>query len=112
MSSGHGTGVHFTGDETGMQWEYYLFELQNAVEWRMVMSRGPDERTQMHAVSILLSTCEGMSNRVLVDGAATWVLQGGGQRTARQDSWCESSLQFAGLDNFWSCEGTRETKLE
>ena len=45
----------------------------------MVMSRGPDERTQMHAVSILLSTFESMSNRVLVDGAATWVLQGGGQ---------------------------------
>ena len=24
----------------GLQWEYYLFELQNAAEWRMVMSRG------------------------------------------------------------------------
>ena len=26
------------GDETGLQWEDYLFEMQNAVEWRMVMS--------------------------------------------------------------------------
>ena len=34
-----GTDVHFSGDETGLQWEDYLFELQNAVEWRMVRSR-------------------------------------------------------------------------
>ena len=33
--SGLGTDVHFSGDETGLQWEDYLFELQNAVEWRM-----------------------------------------------------------------------------
>ena len=39
--------MHFSGDETGLQWEDYLFELQNAVEWRMVMSRGQDERSQM-----------------------------------------------------------------
>ena len=39
---GLGTDVHFSGDETGLQWEEYLFELQNAVEWRMVMSRGQD----------------------------------------------------------------------
>ena len=49
----------FSGDETGLQWEDCLFELQNAVEWRMVMSRGQDERPQMHAMSLLLSTCEG-----------------------------------------------------
>ena len=40
---GLGTNVHFSVDETGLQWEDYLFELQNAVEWRMVMSRGQDE---------------------------------------------------------------------
>ena len=26
--SGLGTDVHFSGDETGLQWEDYLFELQ------------------------------------------------------------------------------------
>ena len=54
---GLGTDVHFSGDETGLKWEDYLFELQNAVEWRMVMSRGQDERSQMHVVSLLLNTC-------------------------------------------------------
>ena len=37
--------------------EDYLFELQNAAEWRIVMSRGQDERSQMHAMSLLLNTC-------------------------------------------------------
>ena len=32
LFSGLGTDVHFSGDETGLQWEDYLFELQNAVE--------------------------------------------------------------------------------
>ena len=50
--------MHFSGDESGMQWEDYLFELQNAVEWRMVMSRGTDERAQVHAMSMLINTCE------------------------------------------------------
>ena len=71
-----GTGVHFSGDESGMQWEDYLFELQNAVEWRMVMSQG-DERQQMHAMSMLLNTCEGMTNRALIDTGGTWIQQGG-----------------------------------
>ena len=39
---------------TGLQWEDYLFELQNAVEWRMVMWRGQDERSQMHAMSLAI----------------------------------------------------------
>ena len=76
---GPGTDVHFSGDETGLQWEDYLFELQNAVEWRMVMSRGQDERSQMHAMSLLLNTCRSMTNRtnrVLIDGGARWTLQG------------------------------------
>ena len=32
LFSGLGTDMHFSGDETGLQWEDYLFELQNAVE--------------------------------------------------------------------------------
>ena len=73
---GLGTDVHFFGDETGLQWKDYLFELQNAVEWRKVMSKGHDERSQVHAMSLLLNTCEGMTNRVLIDDGARWTLQG------------------------------------
>ena len=40
-----GTDAHFTGDESGMQWEGYIFELQTAVEWTAVMSRGADAHT-------------------------------------------------------------------
>ena len=42
----------------------------------MVMSRGQDERSQMHAMSLLLDTCSGMTNRVLIDDGARWILQG------------------------------------
>ena len=73
--SGPGTDVHFSGDETGLQWEDHLFEMQNAVELRTVMSRGQDERSQMHAMSLLLSMCEVMTNRVLIDDGAKWILQ-------------------------------------
>ena len=72
LFSGLGTDAHFSEDETGLQWE----ELQNAVEWRMVMSRGQDERSQIHAMSVLLNTCSGMTNRVLIDDGARWILQG------------------------------------
>ena len=75
LFSGLGTDLHFSGDETGLQWEDYLFEMQNAVEWRTVMSRGQDERSQMHATSLLLNTCEGMTNRVLIYDGAKWILQ-------------------------------------
>ena len=92
LFSGLGTDVHFSGDETGLQWEDYLFELQNAVEWRMVMSRGQDERSQMHAVGVLLNTCSGMTNRVLIDDGARWILQGDEQerenRTAGVKALC------------------------
>ena len=74
LFSGLGTDVHFSGDDTGLQWEDYPFEMQNAVEWRMVMSRGLDERSQMHAMSLLLSSCEGMTNRVPIDDGAKWIL--------------------------------------
>ena len=40
------------------------------VEWRLVISRAPDERAQMHLMSYLLSTCEGMSNREIIDDGA------------------------------------------
>ena len=76
LFSGLGIDVLFSGDETGLQREDHLFELQNAVEWRMVVSRGQDERSQMHAMSLLLNTCDGMTNRVLIDDGARWILQG------------------------------------
>ena len=44
--------------------------------WRMVMSRGQDERTHMQSMSSLISTREGLSNRELIDDGAAWVLQG------------------------------------
>ena len=59
LFSGLGTDVHISGDETGLQWEDVLFELHNAVEWNMVMLRGQDERSQMHAMSVLLNMCSG-----------------------------------------------------
>ena len=49
---------------------FYLFELQNAVEWRMAKPRGQDERCQMQAMSLLINTCNGMTNRVLIDDGA------------------------------------------
>ena len=76
LFSGLGTDVHFSGDETGLQWEDYRSEMQNAVEWRMVLSRGQDERSQMHAMSLLLNTCSDMTNRVLVDDGAKCILLG------------------------------------
>ena len=112
LFSGLGTDVHFSGDETGLQWEDYLFEMQNAVEWRMVMSRGQDERSQMHAMSLLLSTREGMTNRALIDDGAKVDTAGGRARTREPDSWCQSSPQYACVDNFWPCEGARETRAE
>ena len=42
----------------------------------MVMSRGQDERSQMHAMTLLVNSCSGMTNRVLIDDGARWILQG------------------------------------
>ena len=42
----------------------------------MVMSRGQDQRSHMHAMSELLNTCSGMTNRVLINDGARWILQG------------------------------------
>ena len=53
----------------------------------MVRARGPGERAQMTSTGYLLSTCEGTSNRELIDDGAAWVLRGSEQeqrdRTAR-----------------------------
>ena len=86
LFSGLGTDVHFTGDETGLQWEDYLFELQNAV----VMSRGQDERSQMHATSLLLNTCSGMTSRVLIDDGVRWILQGDEQERENRTAGVEA----------------------
>ena len=100
LFSGLGTDVHFSRDETGLQWEDYLFELQNAVEWRMVMSRGQDERSQMHAMSLLLNTCSGMTNRALIDDGARRILQGDEQerenRTAGAKVLCSMLAATSG----------------
>ena len=60
----------------------------------MVMSRGQDERSQMHDMSLLLNTCEGMTNRVLIDDGARWILQGEEQerenRTAGIKALCST----------------------
>ena len=101
--SGFGTDVHFSGDETGLQWEDYLFELQNTVEWRLVMSRGQDERSQMHAMSLLLNTCEGKTNRVLIDDGARWILHGEEQERENRTACVKPLLKYAGVDNFWPC---------
>ena len=61
-----GSEIYFTDEESGMLWEDTLFELQNAVEWRMFMSRGPNERAQVHSMSYLLSTCDGTTYSELI----------------------------------------------
>ena len=45
----------------------------------MVTSRSADERVQMHAMSLLLNTCEGMTDRALIDTGGTWIQQGSEQ---------------------------------
>ena len=71
----------------------------------MVMSRGQDERSQMHAMSVLLNTCSGMTNRVLIDDGARWILQGDEQER-------ENRALRAGGDYFWLCKGARETRAQ
>ena len=56
----------------------------------MVMSRGQDERSQMHAMSLLLNTCEGMTNRVLMDDGARWILQGDEQQRENRSAGVEA----------------------
>ena len=42
----------------------------------MFMSRGPDERAQLHLMSYVFSMCQGMSNRELINDGDAWVQQG------------------------------------
>ena len=105
LFSGLGTGVHFSGDETGLQWEDYLFELQNAVEWRMVMSRGQDERSQMHA-------CSGMTNRVLIDDGARWILQGDEQERENRTAGVKALYNMLAATTSGSAKGARETRAQ
>ena len=63
--------MHFSGDETGLQWEDYLFELQNAVQWRMVMSRGQDKRS--HECIAQHVQCH---HEQSAHYGARWILQG------------------------------------
>ena len=74
-----------------------------------VMSRRPDERTQMHAVSVLLSACEGMSNRVLIDEGANWILQGSEQE--QRDTTAGVKALFSMLASTTSGRA-KETRLE
>ena len=57
--------MHFSGDETGLQWEDSL-----RVAEHRGMAYGDVER------SLLLNTCSGMTNRVLIDDGAIKILQG------------------------------------
>ena len=49
-----------------------------------MLSRGPDERSLTHAMSLLLSTREGMSDRLVVDEGANWIMQGSDQEQRDQ----------------------------
>ena len=64
----------------------------------MVMSRGQDERSQMHAVSLLLNTCSGMANRVLIDDGARWILQGDEQERENRTAGVKAPLVKQGLE--------------
>ena len=109
LFSGLGTDVHFTGEEAGiLQWEGSLFEPQTAVEWKAVVSRGADERTQMNSMAILLATCKSLTNRDLVVQGMVWVAQGTDPQQRETSGWCESPLQCAGSDDLRSCEGACE----
>ena len=83
--------MHFFGDETGLQWKDYLFELQNAVEWRVV-----DVERSRRAISDVRHECVAQyvqwTNRVLIDDGTRWTLHGDEQerenRTAGVKALC------------------------
>ena len=89
LFSRRATYVQFTGEESCMRWEDYLFELQMA-EWKAAMPRGADERTRMNSMAILLDTCESLSNQEIVDQGVVWITQG-----TEQD--CNQPLQVLAL---------------
>ena len=75
LFSGLGTDVHFTVEESDMQWEDHRFDLQTVEQWKAVMSRGADERTQMNSMAILVATRESLTHRDLVDQRMAWITQ-------------------------------------
>ena len=66
----------------------------------MVMSISQDERSQVHAMSVLL--CSGMTNRVLIDDGERWILQGDEQ---------ESENRAAGVKALYSMTSGRAKEL-
>ena len=76
----------------------------------MVMSRGQDERHQMHAMSLLLNTCSGMVNRVLTDDGTSWTLQGDEQERENRTAGVKALYRKLAGDFFWPCKGARETR--
>ena len=89
LFSGIGTDVHFSGDESGMQWEDYLFELQNAVEWRLVAK---SRRATADARHECAAQYVRRYVRLLIDEGAHWIVQGSEQeqreRTAGLKALC------------------------
>ena len=57
----------------------------------------------MHAMSLLLNTCEGKTNRVLIDDGARWILHGEAQERENRTACVKPLLKYAGVDNFWPC---------
>ena len=62
-------------EDSGVQWENYMFDLQTEEEWKAVMSRGANERTQMNSMAILLVKCESDKSRVVNQDLA-WITHG------------------------------------
>ena len=58
-------------------------------------------------MGLLLSTCEGMTNRVLIDDGAKWIMQGSEQEQRDRTAGVKALFSM-----FWSCEGARETRAE
>ena len=66
----------------------------------------------MHAMSLLLNTCSGMTNRVLIDDGARWILQGDEQEREDGTAGVKALHKQAGGDCFWPCKGARETSAQ
>ena len=86
--------------------------MQNAVEWRMGMSRSQAERSQMHAMSLLLNTCSGMTNRMLIDDGARWILQGDEQERKNRTAGVKALYNMLAATTSGPCKGARETRAQ
>ena len=94
----------------------HLFELQAAVEWKAVVSRGADERTLMNSTAILLATCESLTSRNLVDQGMALTTQQGTepQQRERADgvrSFCRTLAETTSARAKW-LTGTEWSQLE